>query len=88
MDNTDDDLFLNLLVNSKKVQQAKDFKYVDTAVQNHVAQHLPRSFQILEKHMKSSPIALDHIQQFNNYLDTRIPKLIRKFEKSLNGKFD
>lgn len=81
-----DDMFLSLLVNSKKIKNGNDFKYVDGLSCNEV--NLNNTFQILEKNIKQSESVLTNLTSFNEYLSIRLPIIICEFEKIMVKKID
>jgi hypothetical protein len=81
-----DDMFLSLLVNSKKIKNTDDFKCLDDT--NACDRNLTNVFQILEKNIKQSKLASDNLQQLTDYLKTRLPSIIVEFEKTVMCKID
>lgn len=89
MDNWEDDLFLTLLINSKKLTPTKDFKSIESsAPDSHSDKKVKQCFQILQEHMKQSVHVQSNIDAFITYMEMNIGTFIGTFEKDLQGKLD
>lgn len=86
MSSSSDDMYLSLLVNSKKIKNESDFKYVDGSSAFHG--NLNNAFQILQKNVTQSSIAQSNINAFTNYFESKMPLIIAEFEKVMIRKFD
>lgn len=91
MDNWEDDLFLNLLINSKKLNSPKYLKSNENSI-NHPSntdeKKYQECFQILQKHMKQSTIVNNNIDAFTAFMKENMGGFIGIFEKTIQGKID
>lgn len=86
MSSSSADMYLSLLVNSKKIKNESDFKYVDGSFA--LQGNLNNAFQILQKNVSQSSIAQSNITAFTDYFESKMPLLMAEFEKVMIRKID